>query len=186
MARWPAGGRGRAQSWACAGAARLTSAPVGEVTAATGQPRRRTAAAARCRSARPVRVAAGAVAGQCQHVADPVGLQAGPQRSVGDVGLLAGHQGSRDPRRPAPGWASWGQGRLGRNPTRAATPTAWPRSASSTNPWDLSVPVGQGMPGVAGVDQVDRDLGVLDAAAPSGVAVVRGKIGRIWSSFAGE
>jgi hypothetical protein len=110
------------------------------------------------------------VAGHRQHLADLAGFQLGPQPGIGAVDLIAGHPGGRDPGGRRPAEHPVGQCRLGRKPDLvgdagglAAVGIAGPAAGH------VQVPVDQGVPGVGGIDQVDRDLGVVDLAGGAGV-----------------
>jgi hypothetical protein len=110
------------------------------------------------------------VTGHRQHIADTSGLQLGPQRRVGTVDLIAGHPGGRHAGVQRPGDRRLGQGRLGGKPDllgyargRQAFRISGPASRH------LQFPVDHRVPGSGGIDQVDRDLSVLDAARGAGV-----------------
>jgi hypothetical protein len=110
------------------------------------------------------------VAGHRQHIADLAALQLGSQSGVGAVDLIAGHPGGRDPGVQRPAEHPGRQGRLGRKPDLGGDAG---RLAAvgfvDPAPGDVQVPVDQGVPGIGGVSQVDRDLGVLDPASGAGV-----------------
>jgi len=110
------------------------------------------------------------VAGHRQHVADASALQLGPQLGVGAVDLVTGDPGRRDPGVQRTADHLGGQGRLGHKPDLigdAGGPA--PLSIVGPGAGQVQLPVDHRVPRLAGVHQVDGDLGVLDAARGAGV-----------------
>jgi hypothetical protein len=110
------------------------------------------------------------VAGHRRHLAHPTGLQLRPQPRVGAVDLVAGDPGRRDlasTHRRSRSWPGrvWSQ----RQPRRGRRP---PHAVRIVGPGagQVQLPVDHGMACLAGVHQLDRDLGVLDP--PGGAAVL--------------
>ncbi len=101
------------------------------------------------------------VAGDRQHVAGPSGLQFGPQPGTVAVDLIAGH-----PRRRHPGvqcQADHGRGQLGLGrKANLLGHASRPHTVGivGPRPGQVQLPVNHRVPGVGGIHQVDRDLGV--------------------------
>ena len=110
------------------------------------------------------------VAGHRQHRADPSGLQLGPQIRVGAIDLVAGHPRGWHPGVQRTTEHGLGQRRLGRKSDLLGD-ACRPAAVRILDPasGDIQLPVDHGVPSIAGIDQVDRDLGVLDAAGGAGV-----------------
>ena len=111
------------------------------------------------------------VAGHRRHVADASALQLGPQLGVGAVDLVTGDPGRRDPGVQRTADHLGGQGRLGHKPDLigdAGGPA--PLSIVGPGAGQVQLPVDHRVPRLAGVHQVDGDLGVLDAARGAGDA----------------
>jgi hypothetical protein len=110
------------------------------------------------------------VAGHRQHLAHPAGLQGGPQPRVGAVDLVTGDPRRWDPSVQRAHDHGRGQGRLGRKSNLVgdagrllAVRVAGPGLGQ------VQLPVDHGMPHLAGIHQIDRDLSVLDPARGAGV-----------------
>jgi len=110
------------------------------------------------------------VAGHRQHIPDAAGLQLGPQPGVGAVDLIAGHPCGRHPGVQRPRQHLPGQGRLGRKPDLGGDACRLAAvGVIDPAPGDIQLPVDHAVPSLAGVHQVDRDLGIFDAAGGTGV-----------------
>jgi len=110
------------------------------------------------------------VAGHREHIADPSGLQLGSQGRVGAIDLIASHPGGRHTSVQRPTDHGLGQGRLGGKPDPLGD-AGRPAAAGVSDPASghIQLPVNHGVPSIAGIHQVDGDLGVLDPAGGAGV-----------------
>jgi hypothetical protein len=102
--------------------------------------------------------------------ADASGLKFGPQTRVSAVDLVAGHPSGRHASVQRASDHDLGQGRLGRKPDLIGNAGRL-QARRTTDPSlrQVQLPVDQGVPNLAGIHQVDRDLGVLDPACGAGV-----------------
>ena len=110
------------------------------------------------------------VAGHRQHIADASALKLGPQPWVGTVDLVPGDPGGRDTSVQRAGEHLSGQVRLGGKADLLGDASC-PAAVGILDPavGQVQLTVDHGVPGIAGVQQVDGDLGVLDPAGGAGV-----------------
>ena len=112
----------------------------------------------------------GVVAGDRQHVADLAGFQLGSQLGVGAVDLVACDPAGRDPGVQRAADHGRGQGRLGREPDLVGDAGGLHAlRVIGPGAGQVQLPVDHPMPSAGGIDQVDRDLGVLDPPGGAGV-----------------
>jgi hypothetical protein len=110
------------------------------------------------------------VAGHRQHIADASTLKLGPQARVGAVDLVAGYPCRWDAGIQGTAEHGLGQGRLGGEPNLVGDARGL-QAFRILDPASghIQLPVDHGVPSIGGVQEVDGDLGVLDAAGGAGV-----------------
>jgi hypothetical protein len=126
------------------------------------------------------------VTGHRQDIADLSSFQLAPQPGIGTVDLIAGHPSRRDPGVQRTGQHPRGQLGLGRKPhlVRDAGRLQEGRIVGP-GPGQVQLPVDHGMPGIGGVHQVDRHLGVLDPPSGAGVLALHAHGGGALLEIAG-
>jgi hypothetical protein len=144
---------------------------LGAITGVDGQPALRRDACGQQpgRCGRPVGHLERLGAPDGQHIRHPVGLQPGAQAGLPPSTSSAVTQAAGTPAARARASITLASSGLVANPSCSGTPAAARRSGSAIQPLAHTAPDQRPRADRAGVDQVDRDLGVVDLAAGAGV-----------------